>query len=185
MKLNWRIPIVCKAILDNFKIDSIIDLGCARGDYIQGFLEAGIDAWGIEGSPAAIRELLVPEHKVMIGDLRKPFNIANFRRKYDLAMCFEVVEHVEEEYSDIMCENFTKVSDKVLVTAARPGQGGHYHMNCQPKEYWEEKMAKFGYRSDREKAEKIKKSFTKKERKEIAVYCNNLIYFKKMKAKIK
>lgn len=177
MKLNWRIPIVCKAILDNFDVKSIMDLGCARGDYIQGFLEAGIDAWGIEGSPACIRELLCPEHRVQIGDLRQPFNLD---RRYDLAMCFEVVEHVEEEFADIMCENFAKVSDKVLVTAARPGQGGHYHMNCQPKEYWEYKMFQLGYTSNRKKAEGIKMSFTGKHRKEINAYCNNLIYFEKI-----
>ena len=41
-------------------------------------------------------------------------------------------------------------------------------------------MHKFGYTSNRKKAEEIKKSFTKKERKEIAVYCNNLIYFEKI-----
>jgi hypothetical protein len=50
-------------------------------------------------------------------------------------------------------------------------------VNCQPKEYWEYKMHNLGYLSNRKKVEEIKESFTKKERKEIAVYCNNLIYF--------
>ena len=31
------------------------------------------------------------------------------------------------------------------MTHALPGQGGHHHVNCQPPEYWIEKMARRGY----------------------------------------
>ena len=34
----------------------------------------------------------------------------------------------------------------VAITHALPGQGGHHHVNCQPAEYWIEKMAARGYR---------------------------------------
>lgn len=180
MKLEWRTPIVCKAIADNFKeLRTVMDLGCALGNYIQGFLDMGIEAWGVEGSPAVLRELVVPQHRVIIGDLRKPFHPGNLRFRYDLVMCFEVVEHIEAEYVDTLCNNFAVFSDKVLITAAKPGQKGHYHVNCQPREYWEEKMARIGYISVREKAEEIRNSFTERHRREIAVYCNNLIYFEK------
>jgi hypothetical protein len=34
------------------------------------------------------------------------------------------------------------------MTHAVPGQGGHHHVNCQPAEYWIEKMRKRNYRLD-------------------------------------
>jgi hypothetical protein len=36
-------------------------------------------------------------------------------------------------------------SDKILISAARPGQGGHGHFNEQQPEYWIEKFNALGY----------------------------------------
>ena len=33
----------------------------------------------------------------------------------------------------------------VAMTHALPGQGGHHHVNCQPPEYWIEKMVAKGF----------------------------------------
>lgn len=38
-----------------------------------------------------------------------------------------------------------------VVSLAPPGQGGHYHVNCQPLEYWEEKFKGHGFRHMPEK----------------------------------
>ena len=31
------------------------------------------------------------------------------------------------------------------MTHAVPGQGGHHHVNCQPSEYWIERIEALGY----------------------------------------
>jgi len=36
------------------------------------------------------------------------------------------------------------------MTHAVPGQAGHHHVNCQPAEYWVEKLATRGFRLARD-----------------------------------
>lgn len=179
-KLEWRIPIVCNAIIKAINPKSVLDLGCGRGDYVSGFIKEGIDAYGIEGSKYCVPELICSKDKVEIFDLRVPIS---FKRRYDLVMCLEVVEHIEDEFVDILINNFKSASDKVLISAAPPGQGGVCHVNCQPKEYWIEKMESIGYIQDTEICDRIKSLFTNLKRKEIKVYYNNLLYFIKNEKK--
>ena len=44
----------------------------------------------------------------------------------------------------------------VAMTHAVPGQGGHHHVNCQPREYWIEHMARFGFEFDEEITNELK-----------------------------
>jgi len=175
MRLEWRVPIICDAILKVFKPSSVIDLGCARGEYVKGFLDRGIASHGIEGSPCCLPELVAPNYNITIADLRKP--ICQFLSNIDLVICFEVAEHIEEEYADVFCDNLIKFSHRILLTAAPPGQGGHYHKNCQPKGYWESKMQSRGYSTDLGVLTRVKEELSISKRKEIRVYINNLMYF--------
>ena len=137
-----RVPYVVKAIQEMFDPKSVVDVGCATGDIVKGLLDVGIDAWGIEGSSAVIPYLVAPPDAVDIMDLREPLEVC---LKYDLAYCIEVAEHIEPEYADIFVNNLCGLSGRVLLSAAPPGQKGKGHVNCQPHEYWIEKMATRGY----------------------------------------
>ena len=59
----------------------------------------------------------------------------------ELVLCLEVAEHIETELSADVAKS---VCDAVrqpgilIWSAAHPGQGGVDHINCQPKEYWQE-----------------------------------------------
>jgi len=131
-KLHWRAPHVCKAIHDVLVPDSVVDVGCATGDLVQEWRqEFDIDSLGIEGDPSCL-EFAVSD-RILIHDLRVPI----FKTSpYDLCTCFEVAEHIEPEYASVFVENLIGLSDQILVSIAPPGQGGHYHVNCQPIEYW-------------------------------------------------
>jgi len=171
-KLLWRAPIVCGAINDVFEPESVIDVGCGIGEYVQ-YLEnnLGIRSCGIEGSGACLPYLV--SEKVMILDMRIKQNV---RLHSDLAVCFEVLEHIEAEYSDVFVENLTKLSDRILVSAAPPGAGGHHHVNCQPQSYWHKKFLEFGYDYDEVQTQAIRQALQPwKHRKEL--YHNNLMVF--------
>lgn len=145
--LAWRVPIICNAVVDTFELspgNKIMDVGCAIGDYVDGFYERGFKARGIEGSPRAM-EYFVKRvaDKILIHDLRTP--LPSSISRFNLCMCLEVAEHIEEEYSDVFLDNLCQISRKILLTASPPGQEGHHHVNCQPDEYWEEKMLQRGY----------------------------------------
>lgn len=145
-KLNWRAPIVCDAMMLTFKLDkgdTVIDVGCAQGDFVAEFNEnTGIIAFGIEGSQHSKEFFSCNPKVVFMDDLREPLNLDVF---FNLCMCMEVAEHIEPEYADVFVDNLCSLSETIVLSAATPGQGGHYHVNCQPFEYWEEKFQARGY----------------------------------------
>lgn len=143
--LSWRAPIICGPVIDILRPGSVIDVGCAIGDLVAEFLHSDLDAYGLEGTEHVIPWLKIPRERLFIEDLRTEFRLW---RKFDLAMCFEVLEHIEPEYADMLLANLTGMSDRLLISAAPPGQGGHYHVNCRPMTYWDEKFSDLGYRPD-------------------------------------
>lgn len=152
--LNWRINPVCAAIQNTFPVFhglkgkrniQIIDAGCATGDFVAEFNRLGYNAWGIEGSIAA-KPFFVTD-RIIIADLRKELLFQD-AKGFDVCYSLEVAEHIEEEYADQFIDNLCFLSNNILITAAPPGQGGHGHYNCQPKEYWIEKFNKKNYRND-------------------------------------
>ncbi|MCE5199806.1 class I SAM-dependent methyltransferase [bacterium] len=119
---------------------SVIDVGCGPGIYLAPFINGGAKVLGIDGSPAAGKVL--PATLFEHVDLRDPWTPP---QRYDLAMCIEVAEHLHEEFADTLMDTLTRCSDRIVFTAATPGQGGYYHWNEQPHEYWIDKFKARGY----------------------------------------
>ena len=153
-KLHWRAPIVRDAIMAAIPVHSIIDVGCATGDIVKAFMDKGCFALGIEGSSNVIPFAIIPEVALIIHDLRTP--LKDFKYSFDLCLCLEVAEHIEPEYADIFVSNLCSLSNQVLISAAPPGQGGHYHVNCRPPEYWEDKFTLQGFYREHTIVEMIK-----------------------------
>ncbi len=123
----------------NLSPKSVIDIGCGPGLYLTDFMLWGTDILGIDGCSSAGR--LIPNHFELV-DLRLPYSPP---KRYDLAICIEVAEHLQEKYSDTLIDTICNCSDVVCFTAAIPGQDGYCHWNCQPFEYWQQKFAVRGY----------------------------------------
>lgn len=173
-RLAWRVPHVCDAVCKVYNVRSVIDVGCAIGDYVKGFQERGMYAVGLEGSSNCIPYLEIPEGVFFRRDLRKKIDVG----WYDLVICLEVLEHIEPEYADMLVGNLSGMSDKLLLSAALPGQGGHYHVNCQERRWWEEKFEKHDYLLDIETMAKIRDCWKPvRHKKEMGAYYNNLICF--------
>lgn len=142
-KLSWRAPHVIDAIEETFGIKNsghirYLDVGCAIGDLVVEAFKRGFNAYGIEGSTEAKPFLECSESKVLFIDLRKPVSL---EFKFHIVSCFEVAEHIEEKYADIFVDNLCSLSGCLVVSAAPPGQKGHYHYNCQLPKYWDKKFA--------------------------------------------
>ena len=150
-------------------------MGCAIGDLVAEALKRGYDANGIEGARAVIPFLECPEERVLLFDLREPIEV---QVKFHILSCFEVAEHLEEEYADIFVDNLCSLSGNIIMSAAPPGQGGHHHYNCQPPEYWNEKFAKRDYIKMANLESKFKKLLVPWRKKDgiRAFYHNCLIY---------
>lgn len=184
-KLHWRAPHVCGAIKEVFNPLTVIDVGCATGDLVAEFNNMGILAMGLEGAEAVLPHLVVSKSIVVVWDLRKYlslsiFNPLDWAHAFGLVTCFEVAEHIEPEYADIFVTNLTILSNKILLSAAPPGQGGHYHVNCQLPEYWDKKFGKYGYIRKQEIADKVKELLEPwKNKPGIKAFYYNMLYYEK------
>jgi hypothetical protein len=140
---EWLAPKLTAAL----EIKSMVDLGCATGHWVAAFLRCGVDARGIEGAPAAARHLVCPADRVRFADLRQP--LSEPARDVDFVLSIEVAEHIEARYVDTFVANMVRYRPRLIfMTGAPPGQGGHFHVNEQPLDYWIERFRKCGYVQD-------------------------------------
>lgn len=177
-KLAWRAPIVCEAIVELLNPKSVVDLGCGVGDLVQGFLDLGIDAMGLEGTENVGSFLMIPKEKIVFADLCYPLFLT---RKFDLTLCLEVAEHIEEKYVDPFCNNIVKMTKRhIVLTAAPPGQLGHFHVNLQYPKYWIEKFLRYGFLRQIAIEEKLRSKWENwKSKPGILAYYQNIMVFEK------
>ena len=145
-------PKMWKHIIDTFNVKSVLDVGCGMGYAMQEFMKYCDEVVGIDGSSYALMNSPVKEnifqHDYTIGELET-------EDRYDLCWCCEFVEHVGEQYVDNFLSTFA-FCNYVAMTHAVPGQRGHHHVNCQPKEYWIEKLKEYGFEYDEEFTNELK-----------------------------
>lgn len=112
-----------------FKPTSVGDYGCSVGTYVKPWI-AHTDAYGYESSPSAVAHRIHPD--VQRWDLKAPLP-----RAHDMGVCLEVLEHIPAEDAPTIIKNITRATRQWLIfSAAKPGQGGVGHINCQDKPYW-------------------------------------------------
>jgi SAM-dependent methyltransferase len=147
-------PAMIDGILRLFpQIKSVADFGCGTGVYVSEFRKRGIVAEGFEYSPIA-RKMA---HDLSNVDVAA-FDLTQFKgagRTFDLAMSFEVAEHVSPQLGDRLVEIVCQHAPRAVFTAAGVGQAGHGHIHLQPKSYWIERFARHGFRFDAAKTRQL------------------------------
>ena len=145
-------PAVWRRLIAERGIKSVMDLGCGEGHAIDWFLDNGIDAWGIDGSEAAIALAANPD-RIMWHDYQD--GPCEWLGKVDLCWCAEFVEHISPQYLCNLQTTF-RAARLVALTHAMPGQDGWHHVNCQESGYWIERMRDFGFAVDMEYSESLR-----------------------------
>jgi 2-polyprenyl-3-methyl-5-hydroxy-6-metoxy-1,4-benzoquinol methylase len=156
---------VLNIVISELKPKSVLDVGCGVGYSLNYYLSKMIDGWGVENSTMAISNSVVKE-RIIKYNLKKELNL---NKKFDLVWCFEVIEHIHPDYEKNFLKTLTNHSDRILISAARPGQGGYGHFNEQRPEYWINKFGNLGYHLDEE--------FTAKVRATKENHAGNLLFF--------
>ena len=124
-------------------IDSVLDVGAGVGAWAAQWLAGGTpEVTAVDGAYAEDSPLLVPARHFVAHDLTQPMDLD---RKFDLVQSLEVAEHIPEDKADVLVESLVRHGDVVMFSAAVPGQGGEFHINEQPLEYWRQKFASHGY----------------------------------------
>ncbi len=108
----------------------VLDVGCGPGIYVDALVEQGIAAVGIDIDPRIKnKDYIVQE------------SLFDTKRSSELVLCLEVAEHIDPKLSDDIVSSIVgtiRPGGTLIWSAAHPGQGGIGHINCQPKEYWED-----------------------------------------------
>jgi 2-polyprenyl-3-methyl-5-hydroxy-6-metoxy-1,4-benzoquinol methylase len=97
----------------------------------------------------------------------------------DTVICLEVAEHIEESRADEVVAKIAAAVEKTLIfTAAAPGQGGIGHINCQPKDYWADKLSASGLVRNLEKEAAMLEYIVKGPH--MGWFRNNALYFERV-----
>jgi len=116
---------------------SMLDVGSGTGAMVNTAEKLGVDVNGIDILPR-------PNHpKLLQLDLDRPVTL---RHSYELVTSIETAEHIRPESADILIGTITRhATERIVFTAAMPGQMGHGHVNCQHATYWREKFYQRGW----------------------------------------
>lgn len=141
-------PHVAKSIVHQFNPRTVVDVGCGTGAMLASLQSLGIRCIGLEYSSSGIRRC--QERDL---DVRK-FNIENDKIdpaiSADVAISFEVAEHIPARCADMYISLLCSLAPTIMISAAKPGQGGTDHVNLQPASYWIARFdrANFLYEND-------------------------------------
>ena len=126
------------------QIESVLDVGCAQGTWLRAWSRRGVaDYCGIDGDYVDRSRLEIPSANFTPIDLNKGFELG---RQFDLVQSLEVAEHLAPESSGAIAESLARhAKSYVLFSAAPPGQGGEFHINERPYEYWRGLFATQGF----------------------------------------
>lgn len=122
---------------------SVIDFGCGAGRFLISYDKQGIPVLGIDNHKEAIKISPLQDSKLEKHNLQKPYYP---KQKYDVAYCIETLEHIPDEYSDVVISSIKRSASTAIVTAATPGQRGTLHLNEKQKEKWIKKFESHGFK---------------------------------------
>ena len=130
-------------ILDAVRPRSVVDVGCGLGAWLAVFKAHGVeDVLGYDGPWVDRSQLLIAPPEFEGADLTEPLPV---HRRFDLAICLEVVHMLEPEHAAPVVEALTRLSHVVVFSAGIPGQGGTMFQNEQWPAYWADLFAGHGY----------------------------------------
>lgn len=130
--------VVAQLVYDEYHPEEVIDVGCGQGWWGQAFENLGATAVGIDGEYVENNVIPLVKHDISQ-------SLPNLNKRYDLAICLEVAEHLPESRAASFVSDLCEYSDTILFSAAIPYQTGTNHINCQWLSYWVELFEANGY----------------------------------------
>jgi SAM-dependent methyltransferase len=140
--------------------ESFLDLGCGTGNLVGLASRIGVSSsCGIDVSFNVVQQPAEGGGGVLVRhDLLKPLTIWDDR--FDLVWCTEVAEHLPDA-SELLSAVVRYAGDRVIWTAAQPGQGGVGHVNEKSRGYWSHEFALRGLRYEAEESEDLRSTWRK------------------------
>ena len=118
-----------------------LDAGCAIGMLVEALRVRGVDAYGIDVSSWAIKQ--VPDDVrpyCSVGSILSPFP-----DHYDVITCIEVLEHLPPTMARPAVANLCSHVDAVLISSTADDVTERSHLNVNPPDYWARLFADQGF----------------------------------------
>lgn len=124
---------------------TFIDFGCSTGIYVKEVQVrcSDVNAYGFDNSAYAVENAICKNIQKV--DLTIPNWNTLSRCENTLGLCLEVLEHIDDSLSTNVLKNILGHCDKLIFSAAVPGQGGVGHINCRPKIDWIKRFHELGW----------------------------------------
>jgi SAM-dependent methyltransferase len=139
-------------ILRHCPARSVVDIGCGQGIVLEGLRSAdpsleihGYDHSATARDRARARGIPVDPLDVVALSPSEADAVARRVASFDLALCLEVAEHIPSWHSGKLL-TILAGAPRLVFSAARPNQGGRFHVNEQPARYWIDRLAAVGFR---------------------------------------
>jgi 2-polyprenyl-3-methyl-5-hydroxy-6-metoxy-1,4-benzoquinol methylase len=116
---------------------SIVDIGCATGFYLYPFTckAVAIDFDKEIKSNGNFKSLRnIDFYNIDLSKKIKHKDLTD--QRFDVGLCLEVAEHIDEKFEDIFVDNIASLCRTLIFSAAPPGQGGDGHINLKAKVHW-------------------------------------------------
>jgi SAM-dependent methyltransferase len=124
-------------------VTSVLDIGCAYGTWLRAWQDEGVeDCAGVDGNYVDRARLEIDGTRFTAYDVAQRFDLG---RTFDVVESLEVAEHLPAAAAQTFVDNLVRHGDLILFSAALPGQGGEFHVNEQPPEYWRDLFAAHDY----------------------------------------
>lgn len=124
--------------------ESVIDIGCATGVWLNQFKKRGIRVRGVDGDWVKGQKRYIDDAEITYYDFESNEEFP-IKEKYDLAVSLEMAEHLSAEKAEKLIDILTNLSDVVYFSAATPNSGGMHHVNERWPSYWKKKFEKRNY----------------------------------------
>lgn len=133
------VPIILKLV----KPKSVVDVGCATGEFLKIFEMKGVkNILGLDGDWIDKNRLCISKELFKTIDLNNPSKI---NKKFDLVISLETAEHLPKENAKDFVSFLTSLGKIVIFSGAVVGQGGINHLNEQYQKYWADLFKREGY----------------------------------------
>ncbi len=136
---------ILKIVQGEVSVGSVVDVGAGSGAWLSAARTLGISRLqAIDGpwAAAALDVKGIPFHAINFAEETSEFKPD---RRFDLATCVEMAEHIPKARSDVLVGFLCSLADIVVFSAAAPGQGGDHHVNEQWPEFWATLFREHGY----------------------------------------
>lgn len=135
-----------KHITRRYHPKSAVDVGCAFGLMVEALCDRGVDAYGFDVSPYAVANARTDmSDRLRVHSILDPVPLRAGGKKYDIAICIEVLEHLPPEQAEKAIANLCAASDRVLFSSSPDDFEEPTHFNVLPVDEWLKLFAAQGF----------------------------------------